>query len=103
MTPAERAARYRAARAADAAPVGKVRYRKPTDRRSRPQRWRDAVTELLELQADYQQWLDSLPESLEESPTADALRTVCDLDLSGLEVELPRDPSPIWWTPRVSS
>ncbi len=90
LTPAERAARYRAARAADAASVVKVHYRKPADRRSRPQRWRDAVAELLELQADYQQWLDGLPESLAESTTADALRTVCDLDLSGLEVELPR-------------
>jgi len=90
LTPAERAARYRAARAAAAAPVVRMRYRKPTDRRSRPQRWRDAVAELLELQADYQQWLDGLPESLGESPTADALRTVCDLDLSGLEVDPPR-------------
>ena len=68
----------------------KVRYRKPADRRSRPQRWRDAVAELLELQADYQQWLDALPESLADTPTADALRTVCDLDLSNLEVDPPR-------------
>ena len=35
----------------------KVRYRRPADRRSRPQRWRDAVAELIELQADHQQWL----------------------------------------------
>jgi len=90
LTPAARAARYRASRAADAAPAVKVRYRKPADRRSRPQRWRDAVAELLELQADYQQWLDGLPESLAESMTADALRTVCDLDLSSLEVDPPR-------------
>ena len=89
LTPAERAARYRAARAADT-PVVKVRYRKPTDRRSRPQRWRDAVAELLEMQAEYQQWLDGLPESLADNATADALRAVCDLDVSGLEVELPR-------------
>jgi len=45
---------------------------------------------LLELQADYQQWLDALLESLAESATAEALRTVCALDLAGLEVELPR-------------
>ena len=90
LTPAERQARYRAARAADAPAVGKVRYRKPADRRSRPQRWRDAVAELLELQADYQQWLDALPESLADTPTADALRAVCNLDLSGLEVDPPR-------------
>jgi hypothetical protein len=90
MTPAERQARYRAAQAADGAAAVKVRYRRPADRRSRPQRWRDAVAELLELQADYQQWLDGLPESLADTSTADALRAVCDLDLSGLEVDPPR-------------
>lgn len=89
LTPAERQARYRAAHASPA-PAVKVRYRKPTDRRSRPQRWRDAVAELLELQADYQTWLDGLPESLADSATADALRTVCELDVAALEVEPPR-------------
>ncbi len=90
LTPAERAARYRATRAAETAPAVKVRYRKPADRRSRPQRWRDAVAELLELQADYQQWLDGLPESRVDTPTADALRTVCELDVAGREGDLPR-------------
>lgn len=89
LTPAERQARHRAAQAAES-PAVKVRYRKPADRRSRPQRWRDAVAELIELQADYQQWLDGLPESLADTPTADALHVVCDLDLSGLEVDPPR-------------
>ncbi len=90
MTPAERQARYRTAHAADTAGTVKVRYRRPADRRSRPQHWRDAVAELLELQADYQQWLDGLPESLADTPTADALRAVCDLDLSSLELDPPR-------------
>ncbi len=90
MTPAERQARYRAAHAADTAGMVKVRYRRPADRRSRPQRWRDAVAALLELQAGYQQWLDALPESLADTPTADALRAVCDLDLSNLEIDPPR-------------
>ena len=90
MTLAERQARFRAAHAADTPATVKVRYRKPADRRSRPQRWRDAVAELIELQADYQQWLDGLPESLADTPTADALRAVCDLDLSGLEIDPPR-------------
>ena len=90
MTLAERQARYRAAHAADATATVKVRYRRPADRRSRPQRWRDAVAALLELQAGYQQWLDALPESLADTPTADALRAVCDLDLSGLEIDPPR-------------
>ena len=89
LTPAERQARDRAARA-DPAPAVKVRYRKPTDRRSKPQRWRDAVAELVELQGDYQTWLDGLPDSLADTPTADALRTVCELDLAVLEVEPPR-------------
>ena len=90
MTPAERQARYRAAHAADTPATVKMRYRKPADRRSRPQRWRDAVAELLELQADYQEWLDALPESLADTPTGDALRAVCELDLSGLEIDPPR-------------
>ena len=82
MTPAERQARYRTAHA-DGAP--KIRYRKPADRRSRPQRWREAVAELVELQSDYQAWLDALPPSLADSTTADALRAICDLDLSELQ------------------
>ena len=82
MTAAERQARYRAAHA-EGAP--KVRYRRPADRRSRPQRWKDAVAELVELQAEYQAWLDSLPGSLEDSATAEALRTVCGIDLTELE------------------
>lgn len=90
MTPAERQARFRAAHVAGTAATAKVRYRRPADRRSRPQRWRDAMAELLELQADYQEWLDALPESLAGTPTADALRAVCDLDLSGLEIDPPR-------------
>ncbi len=74
MTHAERQARYRAAQADNAPAVKVLRYRKPADRRSRPQRWHDAVVELLEVQADYQQWLDALPESLSNTPAADALR-----------------------------
>jgi hypothetical protein len=81
MTHAERQARYRASHA-DGAP--KLRYRKPADRRSRPQRWYDAVAELIKLQADYQTWLDALPENLADNPTADRLRTICELDLSEL-------------------
>jgi hypothetical protein len=88
MTAAERQARYRVAHA-NGAPA--VRYRRPADRRSRPQRWRDAVTELVTLQAEYQAWLEALPDSLQESATADALREICEIDLSEIEaVEPPR-------------
>ena len=44
MTGAERQARYRAARAGDA-PI--LRVRRPADRRSRIQRWNEAVAELV--------------------------------------------------------
>ncbi len=88
MTNAERQARYRAAHA-DGAP--KVRYRRPGDRRSRPQRWRDAVAELVTLQNEYQEWLDGLPANLAESAVAEVLRAIIDIDLAELEgVEPPR-------------
>ncbi len=82
MTHAERQARYRAHHTQS---VSTLPHRSPADRRSRSQRWRDAVAELLELQLAYQAWLDALPENLEDSATADALRVICELDLSELE------------------
>ena len=88
MTAAERQARFRAMHA-DGSP--RLRYRRPSDRRSRPQRWRDAVAELLALRDNYRAWLDSLPENLQASPTADTLRAICNVDFSDLEsVEPPR-------------
>lgn len=53
----------------------RVRYRRPGDRRSRPQRWRVAVAELVELQNECQAWRDSLPDNLVESAMAEALRS----------------------------
>ncbi len=61
LTPAERQARYRAAQTAGVKPV---RYRRPADRRSRPQRWADAVASLQGCLDAYQAWRDSLPENL---------------------------------------
>ena len=88
MTAAERQARFRATHA-NGAP--RIRYRSPADRRSRAQRWHAAVTELIALQDDYLRWLDGLPQNLEASATAEALRAICDLDLSDIErVEPPR-------------
>jgi hypothetical protein len=81
MTDAERQARYRAARAAG---VPIVRTRRPTDRRSLLQRWNDARAEFTDLQARYAAWLESLPESLQDSATAEALQAIVDLDLSEL-------------------
>jgi hypothetical protein len=79
MTHAERQARYRAKRAAGAPTF---RCRKPLDRRSRLQRWRDMVAELKDLQDEYQAWLPTLPQTMANSATAEAFRTICDLNLS---------------------
>ena len=69
----------------------RVRYRRPKDRRSRSRRWSEAVQELVDLQAEYQAWLDSLPENLRSSAVAEQLEAICDLDLDSLQdVEPPR-------------
>ena len=66
-------------------------YRRPADHRSRPQRWRDAVAELGELQTQYAEWLEALPTNLQNSALADALQAICDHDLGELQaIEPPR-------------
>jgi hypothetical protein len=88
MTGAERQARYRAARMSNA-PV--IRSRRPADRRSRIQRWNDTIAELTELQTEYGLWLDALPDNQRDSATAEALRTIVELNLSELQaIEPPR-------------
>ena len=67
LSNAERQARYRARHEADQ-PAPVVRYRRPVDRRTRPQRWNDAVAELLVLQAEYAAWCDALPDGLRDTP-----------------------------------
>ena len=86
MTDAERQARYRAARATGA-PV--IRTRRPADHRSRARRWDDTVAELTKLQAEYDAWLQNLPENLQDTATAEALRAISELDLSELQAIVP--------------
>jgi len=88
LSNAERQARYRA-RHLSAKPAPVIRYRRPTDRRTRPQRWRDAVGELIALQAEYITWWDALPESLHDSATAEALQAIIELDLDALAAIAP--------------
>jgi hypothetical protein len=88
LSDAERQARYRARLKAEAA-APKIRYRKPADRRSRPQRWRDAVAELLAQQAEYANWLDALPDSLRDTATDEALQAIVDLDFDELAAIVP--------------
>ena len=86
MTDAERQARYRAARATGAPAI---RTRRPADHRSRARRWNDAVAELTKLQAEYDAWLQNLPENLQDTATGEALRAISELDLSELQAIVP--------------
>ena len=90
LSNAERQARHRARQQADAT-IPEVSSRRPVDRRSRPQRWRDAVAELLALQAEYAAWAEALPDGLRDNATGEALQAIVNFDLSGLaSLEPPR-------------
>jgi len=90
LSNAERQARFRARRLTPPLSVGAL-TRRTADRRSRPQRWRDAVSVLLAIQTTYADWLAALPESLRASRIAEVLEAIVDLDLTDLaEIELPR-------------
>jgi hypothetical protein len=87
LSAAERQARYRARHARN--PV--VRYRRPADRRSWHQRWRDApglrrgrLTELVTVQGLYTRWFDALPAPLRDTATGEALQAIIELDLDDL-------------------
>jgi hypothetical protein len=96
LTGAERQARYRAARAGQpiqdpgaTSPQAKCPQR--AERRSRQQRWHDAVAQLLAVQAECAAWLDKMPEATQGSPTGKALQAIVELDLDELSaIEPPR-------------
>jgi hypothetical protein len=90
LSAAERQARYRARHQAhQATPI--IRFRRPVDRRSRLQRWHDAVATLVALQTEYAAWYDALPDSLRDTPTAVVLQAIAEIDLGELvSIELPR-------------
>src|SRR3984957_6013833 len=67
LSNAERQASYRARHQAEAI-TAVTRPRRPVDRRSRPQRWRDAVSTLLTPQAEYADWLQPLPITSNTAP-----------------------------------
>ena len=88
LSNAERQRRFRERRKAE---QPRIRHRRPQDRRSWPQRWQDAVQTLLDLQAEYQDWLDNLPDGLQASVVAEKLKAICEHDLGDLEaLEPPR-------------
>ena len=91
LSNAERQARYRLLHRARQPMAAVVRPHRSVDRRNRPQRWRDAVAELLTLQTSYAAWLEALPDTLRGTTTADTLQAIVDLDLETLAaIELPR-------------
>ena len=49
----------------------------------------DHATGLVEVQVEFAAWLESLPDNLQDSATAEALRAICDLDLSELQATVP--------------
>jgi hypothetical protein len=90
LTAAERQARYRASHAGRHL-LGPSAGRNPRAqapsrdrRRSRPLRWREAVVELLAVQAECAAWLDALPEALRDGAAGEALQAIVDLDLDEL-------------------
>ena len=96
LTNAERQARHRARQNAQqpSVTVGSGKTARPRTKpanRSRPQRWQQAIGELIALQTDYRGWLAALPESLQDSPMAQALQAIVEIDLDELAaVEPPR-------------
>ena len=93
LSNAERQARWRARHRAqqEARAPAQPGKAASVDRRSRPRRWRAAVAELLALQAEYAAWLEALPDSLQDTATAETLAAIVELDLDALtSTELPR-------------
>jgi hypothetical protein len=62
-----------------------IRARRPTDHGRRAGCWTENVTGLVDAQIEYAAQMESLPDSLQDSATAEALRTICGLDLTELQ------------------
>lgn len=70
--------------------------------KSRAVRWQEAVYEarkvqsdlesalfdLINLQQEYEEWKDNLPDSLQNSATAEKLEAVCDLEIATVQDDL---------------
>jgi hypothetical protein len=91
MTGAERQARYRQRLAGISAQSPPLTPTSPRRQHGRRQRWDMAIAMLRTVQAEYAEWLDAMPEQLHDTPTAQALRDVVDLDLDEIaSVYLPK-------------
>lgn len=47
-----------------------------------------AIDDLKDIQSEFQEWKDNLPENLQSSPLGEKLDTVCSIDLDGATVEV---------------
>jgi hypothetical protein len=88
LSNAERQARYRARKLALQPPLT-IKHPQAAVRQSRSKRWNDALGEMFAVQAECAAWLESLPESLREGPTAEALQEMIDLDLDAIAAVQP--------------
>ncbi len=83
MTPAERQARHRAKLRQYSQTMPPASVRRIL---SRPRRWATAIAALVDLQAEYRAWLDTLPANLEGSRLAEKLQAIAELDLDELQM-----------------
>lgn len=63
--------------------------------KSKPVRWAEAceaataaIDDLISLQEEYQEWLDNMPDGLQEGATHEKLEAVCDVDFQNLNDEI---------------
>ena len=62
---------------------------------SKPKRWANAVEaadaameELKDIQSEYQDWRDNMPENLESSPLVEKLDVVCEIDFDSIQYDI---------------
>jgi hypothetical protein len=56
-----------------------VRYQKPKDLRSAPERWVEAVESLADILTGYEIWRENIPSGAADSPTAKLINEMLDL------------------------
>ena len=73
LSNAERQKRYRERRRTD---QPRVRFRRPGDRRSRPEQYRDAIATVMRIHEEYHAWRQGIADSLQQAATAERLDDV---------------------------